>query len=142
MVPTEPMLRVAINPELASDEVPGLRARVGWPRRDADYPTLFERCQFWAACRDDHGVLAAFGYVSGMGLEHGYIEDVMVDPAHQRRGLGRAVVLTLLAEAERRGTAIITVTFDVAHLKFYERCGFQVGHGGVWRAPSPSQSTK
>jgi GNAT superfamily N-acetyltransferase len=124
-------LQVAINPVLNAREVPSLRERIGWLRRDADYPVLFERCQFWAACREG-GVLIAFGYMCGMALEHGYIEDVMVDPAHRRRGLGKALVLALLAEARRRGTAIVTVTFAAAHVKFYEECGFQVGHGGVW----------
>jgi ribosomal protein S18 acetylase RimI-like enzyme len=117
---------------LNADEVPALRARVGWSRREQDYLVLLDRCQFWAAARDTEGTLVAFGYLSGMGLEHGYIEDVMVDPAYQRRGLGRELVLALLEEATRRGTDIVTVTFAPAHRAFYEACGFQIGYGGVW----------
>jgi GNAT superfamily N-acetyltransferase len=124
-------LQVSINPALKAHEVPSLRERVGWSRRDEDYPVLFERCQFWAACHEA-GILVAFGYMSGMGLEHGYIEDIVVDPAHRRHGLGKAVVVALLEEARRRGTAIVTVTFDAVNLKFYEACGFEVGYGGVW----------
>jgi GNAT superfamily N-acetyltransferase len=127
----EMQVRVSINPPLRDFEIPSLRERVGWSRREEDYPLLLERCQFWAAGHEG-GVLVAFGYLSGMGLEHGYIEDVMVDPSHRRRGLGRAVVAALLAEARRRGTAIVTVTFHSEHLKFYEACGFEVGYGGVW----------
>jgi GNAT superfamily N-acetyltransferase len=124
--------RATINLPLNAAEVPALRARVGLSRREHDYPVLLERCQFWAAARDAEGTLVAFGYLSGMGLEHGYIEDVMVDPAYRRQGLGRALVLALLEEATRRGTAIVTVTFAPAHRAFYEACGFEIGYGGVW----------
>jgi GNAT superfamily N-acetyltransferase len=126
------MLQVAINLPLNADEVPALRTRVGWSRREHDYPVLLERCQCWAAARSAGGTLVAFGYLSGMGLEHGYIEDVMVDPAYQRQGLGRALVLALLEEAAQRGTDIVTVTFSPAHRAFYEACGFEIGYGGVW----------
>ena len=40
--------KVVINIPIDDNEVPELREHVGWGRRDADYPVLFERCNFWA----------------------------------------------------------------------------------------------
>lgn len=128
--------RADINLPLKVDEVPSLRELVGWPRRDPDYPRLFELCQYWAAIRSSEGKLIAFGYMLGLGLEYGYIEDVMVDPAFQGQGLGRAIVISLLQEARRRGTSIVTTTFEAEHSKFYEGCGFKPSGAGVWLAPA------
>lgn len=131
---------VLINPIIADHEVPDLRAAVGWGRRDGDYPTLFSKCLFWAGVRDPDGRLIAFGYVTGPGIEHGYLEDVMVHPDHQRTGWGMAVVRSLLAEAERQGVSIVTVTYQRKHQAFYERCGFTPCPGGVWERAKESGS--
>ncbi len=122
-----------INLSIEDKEVPLLRESVGWARRDQDYPLLFERCTFWAGMRGKHGELIAFGYLCGMGLEHGYIEDVIVHPAYQGLGIGAKLVKRLLVEAETVGIEVVTVTFDTKHASFYQRCGFTCGGGGVWR---------
>ncbi|MFS1518836.1 hypothetical protein V1503_20590 [Bacillus sp. SCS-151] len=67
---------IKINLPISREEVPDLREIIGWDRRDTDYPTLFERCNFWAGVRDKKDILIAFGYVSGMGLQHGYMEAI------------------------------------------------------------------
>ena len=72
--------KVHINMPISNYEVPDLRERIGWGRRDHDYPTLFQRCNFWAGVRDEDNILIAFGYVAGMGLEHGYLEPRCVPP--------------------------------------------------------------
>ncbi|MBO7742934.1 GNAT family N-acetyltransferase [Paenibacillus sp. MWE-103] len=124
---------VEINLPIAPDEVPALRERIGWEGRRGDYPRLFERCNFWGGCRDERAQLIAFGYISGMGLQHGYLEDVMVDPGYRHSGLGRALVRSLLEEAERFGLEIVTLTFDAKLTAFYEGAGFDSCAGGVWR---------
>jgi len=124
---------IIINLPLQPDEVPTLRERVGWEGRHSDYPVLLERCNFWAGLRDDHQELIAFGYIAGMGLQHGYMEDIIVHPDYQRRGIGQALVRTLLQEAERSGLEIVTLTFAAKHASFYQDCGFVPSAGGVWR---------
>ena len=121
-----------INLPIANHEVPDLRELIGWGRRDYEYPTLFERCNFWAGVRNENGELIAFGYVTGMGLEHGYLEDVMIHPSYQKRGIGIELVQELLRESERFGIGIVTVTFDQEHSSFYQKCGFTGSSGGVW----------
>lgn len=124
---------MTINLPILAHEVPDLRESIGWERRSHDYPILFERCQFWAGKRDNNGILIAFGYLAGMGLQHGYMEDIMVHPSVQGKGIGTALVKTLLAEAERTGIEIVTLTYDSKHTDFYKKCGFTFCHGGVWR---------
>jgi len=122
-----------INPKLRREEVPDLREAVGWGRRDRDFPILFERCNFWAGVKNEQGKLIAFGYVAGMGLQHGYMEDIIVHPDYQGQGIGKKLVARLLEEAKAYGLEIVTLTFEEKNAAFYEGCGFKVGTGGVWR---------
>jgi ribosomal protein S18 acetylase RimI-like enzyme len=122
-----------INMPVADHEVSDLRHLVGWERREEDYPLLFERCVFWGGIRNEKEELIAFAYIAGTGLQHGYLEDVTVHPAYQQKGIGKVLVQALLAEATRRGSEIITCTFSQEHIGFYQKCGFTVCHGGLWR---------
>jgi N-acetylglutamate synthase-like GNAT family acetyltransferase len=124
---------IIINLPIVADEVPNLRELVGWDGRYSDYPTLFERCNFWAGLRDEENKLIAFGYVAGMGLQHGYMEDIIVHPKYQKKGIGESLVKKLLQEAERVGLEIVTLTFDTKHTSFYSRSGFTPCSGGLWR---------
>lgn len=100
---------------------------------EIDCPLLLERCNFWAGVRDENNKLIAFGYVCGMGLEHGYMEDIIVHPDYQGQGIGCELVKELLRESERFGLGIVTVTYEENNKNFYKRCGFKPGSGGVWQ---------
>ncbi len=69
----------------------------------------------------------------GPGIEHGYLEDIIVHPSYQGKGIGNALVKRLMQEAEDRGISIVTVTFEENNRDFYEGCGFTSCPGGVWR---------
>ena len=127
--------KVVINIPIDDNEVPDLREHVGWGRRDVDYPTVFERCNFWAGVRDENDKLIAFGYVCGMGLEHGYMEDIIVHPKYQGRGIGIMLVKELLRESNQFGLKIVTVSYEENKTNFYRAGGFTPGSGGVWFSP-------
>jgi ribosomal protein S18 acetylase RimI-like enzyme len=57
------------------------------------------------------------------------IKNMAVDPAHQGRGVGRALVQAAIALArdESRSTLVVaTVTADIGNLRFYQRLGFRM----------------
>ena len=56
------------------------------------------------------------------------IEDLFVDPEWMRQGIGRALVLDLLAIARGRGARRVEVTANQHALAFYENAGFTVSH--------------
>ena len=66
------------------------------------------------------------------------IEDLFVDPEWMRRGIGRALVLDLIAIARSRGARRVEVTANEHALAFYERVGFAAGHETETRfGPAP-----
>lgn len=69
------------------------------------------------------------GFVQVLDLaDHAHLEQLSVDPAYGRRGIGRALVLAAQRESRRRGRTHLTLrTYaDVPwNAPFYARCGFE-----------------
>ncbi|WP_020614915.1 GNAT family N-acetyltransferase [Paenibacillus daejeonensis] len=123
---------VVIHLPLKDYEVPDLRESIGWDRHDQYFPELLHRTIFWAGVRNEVGRLIGFGYITGPGMPHGYMEDIIVHPEFQNKGIGKSLVQRLLEEANTRKIGIITVSFDPRNGDFYERCGFLTSGGGLW----------
>jgi aminoglycoside 2'-N-acetyltransferase I len=66
--------------------------------------------------------------VDGLPVRAGYVEAVAVDPAHQRRGLGTALMQEVNADIAARFELGALGTGSIG---FYERLGWQ-----VWRGPT------
>jgi GNAT superfamily N-acetyltransferase len=56
------------------------------------------------------------------------IEDLFVDPDRMRRGIGRALVLDLIAIAHGHGVRRVEVTANQHALAFYQKAGFVIDH--------------
>ena len=66
------------------------------------------------------------------------IEDLFVDPDQMRQGIGRALVLDLIAIARGHGVRRVEVTANQHALVFYENVGFAVCHDVETRfGPAP-----
>jgi ribosomal protein S18 acetylase RimI-like enzyme len=78
--------------------------------------------------RRPEGRLAGFA-VTGMGQVIGYLQRVAVDPAWQRRGIGRSLVRTSARWARRNGARAIVLNTQAenrAALSLYEEEGYEV----------------
>jgi len=84
----------------------------------------------WAACHVRHHATyetVAMGRVIGDGGWYFHIVDIVVLPAHQRRGLGDRILAHLLSairEAVRPG-AYVSLMADAPGRRLYERHGFE-----------------
>lgn len=77
--------------------------------------------------------LIVFPTPSGMS---GYIEDVVVDAAVRRQGIGEALVREALRIAAERGaikTDLLSATSRSAAIRLYQRVGFERFETNVWR---------
>lgn len=69
--------------------------------------------------------LVAFGRVVGDGVYRATINDVIIAESHRDRGLGTAVVRTLLARPAVAASSHVDLHCIPAMIFFYERLGFK-----------------
>ena len=89
------------------------------------------------AARAARGAFPAFTRV-GMILERAhpgdqswYLQALGVHPRAQRRGVGRQLVLPVLALADQAGLACHLHTSDPANIAYYQRFGFEVSQPAI-----------
>lgn len=81
------------------------------------------------AAYDESGELVGMGRALGDGVSDAYIQDVVVAPAFRRRGVGGAIVRTLVAELRRRGVDWIGLVGEPGTEAFYRSLGFAAPAG-------------
>lgn len=76
--------------------------------------------------------LVGFVHVCWDGGPHAFVLDTAVHPDHQRRGIGRELVLKAAAEARRAGCQWLHVDYE-PHLQHFYRdsCGFRPTDAGL-----------
>ena len=76
--------------------------------------------------------LVGFANLISDGFVHAWLQDVMVDPDHQRTGIGVRLVDEATARSREAGCEWLHVDFDddVADF-YYRRCGFMPTNGGL-----------
>ena len=143
------MMRVALRDAVLSD-LPALSDvfRRSSLSNDGDRPNLLAHPEVLelsdlavregrtrAAVADGNIVGFASWLEAGDGFE---IEDLFVDPQWMRQGIGRALVLDLIAIARGRGSDRAEVTANQHALAFYENVGFVVYREDTTRfGPAP-----
>jgi GNAT superfamily N-acetyltransferase len=76
--------------------------------------------------------LAGFVYACWDGGRHAFLLDPVVDPAYQRRGIGKALVEGLARDAAAAGCTWLHVDYQPHLAAFYEEaCGFRTTNAGL-----------
>jgi GNAT superfamily N-acetyltransferase len=112
-------------------EAAALFAAVGWGSRDpGDVRTAFNRSTFKAFAFEG-GELVGLGRTIDDGKFYATVVDVVVSPAHQRRGVGRAIIEDL--QGRMQGFLVVTLTAAVDVQPFYKKLGWRrLSTGMIW----------
>lgn len=112
---------LAFGEPLGDDEVP-------WRQR------LDQHALSWVGAFNQQGALVGFVQVIWDGGAHGFLLDTVVDPAHQRGGIGRNLVTHAVTAAREAGCEWLHVDFEPHLQRFYvDACGFQPTEAGTIR---------
>ncbi len=110
---------------ISAAQLADLRQAVGWNRMEADLSDGALRNAFHLCCFDGEELIGYAAVVSN-GVTDAYIQDVMVRPDWQRRGVGTALMELVLERLRHKGIYMVSVIYGAPALRaLYERFGFQ-----------------
>ena len=64
------------------------------------------------------------GRVISDGISDAYIQDLIIDPAYRKEGIGKLLVDTLISQCKKKGIIWIGVIAEPGSQHFYHRLGF------------------
>lgn len=104
--------------------ITALRCSVGWPEMKREYSNSKLQNYFSAACYDENRLVGWLCVVSN-GVTDAYVQDLMVAPDYQRRGIGTHLMDLLLDVLRSHGIYMVSVVYGEESLRsFYEKFGF------------------
>ena len=112
------------NPDLPPDSIAALRRSVGWGGMDAELKDPAMKDYLRIACFDGDELVGFLAVVSN-GVTDAYIQDVMVRPDYQGRGIGTELMERAIERLKRSRIYMISVIYGEEELRpFYEKFGF------------------
>ncbi len=118
------MLRYVLNPDAPPESIAALRRSVGWGGMEAELKDPALRDYLRIACYDGER-LAGFLAVVSNGVTDAYIQDVMVHPDYQGRGIGTELMNRAVSRLKDSRIYMISVIYGEESLRpFYEKFGF------------------
>lgn len=122
---------IRLQPCPPGDSILRLYTLAGWWRGDSDpgkAVEIIENSFLFAGAFAD-GELIGMARVISDGISDAYIQDVVVDPAYRKRGVGKTLVLTLAEELRKTGVDWIGLVAEPGTAEFYENMGFRLQDG-------------
>lgn len=118
------MLRYITDPDASPEDIAALRRSVGWGGMEAELKDPALRDYLRIACYDGDELVGFLDVVSN-GVTDAYIQDVMVRPDHQGKGIGTELMDRALDRLKADRIYMISVIYGEEELRpFYEKFGF------------------
>ena len=117
-------MRYTLNEPIDPSAIANLREAVGWNRMEASLrdPRMTSLVEIGCFDRD---MLVGYVAACGNGVTDAYVQDLMVHPDFQRRGIGTELMRRVLERLRADGIYMISVIYGEEALRpFYEKLGF------------------
>lgn len=118
---------IRVNDQVETEELVDLYDAVGWSTYTAD-PAALARAvansSFVVTSRDD-GVLVGLARGLSDDVAVFYLQDILVRPSHQRRGIGRALLDASLERYANVRQKVLLTDDDPAQHALYRSVGFR-----------------
>ena len=111
------------NESISPKAIADLRESVGWNRMEKEYDNPLLTSFFHIAVYDDDRLVGFVDSVSN-GVTDAYIQDLIVCPDYQGKGIGTDLMKKMIASLKEKHIYIISVIFEERLKPFYDRFGF------------------
>jgi len=111
------------NETVSAKALSDLREAVGWNRMEDEYSNPLMISFYHIAVYEDDKMVGYIDSVSN-GVTDAYIQDLMVHPDYQGKGLGTELMNQMITYLKENRIYIISVVFEESLKPFYDRFGF------------------
>ena len=111
------------NETVSVNDLADLRESVGWNRMEKEYNNPLLTSYYHIAVYEKEALIGYIDCVSN-GVTDAYIQDLMVHPDYQRRGIGTELMTIMINYLKQKHIYMISVVFEENLKPFYEKFGF------------------
>ena len=111
------------NEAVSAKDLSDLRESVGWNRMEDEYSNPLMISYYHIAVYEGDKLVGYIDSVSN-GVTDAYIQDLMVHPDYQGKGLGTELMNQMITYLKENRIYIISVVFEESLMQFYDRFGF------------------
>lgn len=111
------------NEKVSAKALADLRESVGWNRMEKEYASPLMNSFYHIAVYEDEKLIGYIDSVSN-GVTDAYIQDLMVSPHYQGRGIGTELMNKMIGYLKEKHICMISVVYEEGLKAFYERFGF------------------
>ncbi|MBQ7821040.1 MAG: GNAT family N-acetyltransferase [Clostridia bacterium] len=111
------------NSPISASDVADLRQAVGWNRIEESLQSALSASFCHIAAYDKNKLIGFVDCVSN-GVTDAYIQDLMVHPDYQGKGIGSQLMDRTTEYLKEKHIYMISVVYDKSLKGFYERFGF------------------
>lgn len=111
------------NASTSAKQIADLREAVGWNRMESCYKNELMDSYFHISVYDGNKLIGYVDTVSN-GVTDAYIQDLMVHPDYQGKGIGTELMNRTITYLKYRKIYMISVVFEDRLFAFYKRFNF------------------
>lgn len=111
------------NETISAKDLSDLREAVGWNRMEKEYANPLMTSYYHIAVYEKDEMVGYIDCVSN-GVTDAYIQDLMVRPDYQGKGLGTDLMNQMIMYLKEKHVYIISVVFEEGLKPFYDKFGF------------------
>ena len=111
------------NEAVSVKKLADLRESIGWNRMENEYKNPLLTSYYHIAVYEKEVLIGYIDCVSN-GVTDAYIQDLMVHPDYQRRGIGTELMTIMINYLKQKHIYMISVVFEENLKPFYEKFGF------------------
>ena len=112
-----------INEPVSAEQIADLRQSVGWNRMESAYKNPNMTSYAHIAVYEHDQLIGYIDSVSN-GVTDAYIQDLMIHPDYQGRGMGTELMNRMIAYLKEKRIFMISVVYEEALRDFYKKFGF------------------
>jgi ribosomal protein S18 acetylase RimI-like enzyme len=116
-------MKYEFSVQVSPQEISELRKSVGWNSMEEYYNDSLKQSYFYICCYEEDNLIGFLDVVSN-GVTDAYIQDVMVSPKYQGKGIGTNLINKAINKLKEDNIYMISVIFEESLLSFYNKFGF------------------